>query len=190
MGPLRPNRRLILAALVLAGAVLLVTSPVFVLAMAPAIALFALVAHRVMPGEDLIVRLRSAPRARRRVAPHATPLRRARPAPLRPPDRVGARRAPAARGAAPHHQLAARGSTAHGSRPRAGSDPSIREDPSMLHHKLVLLAATGAVSLAAAAPAFAHTEVKSTSPVEGQDREHVHPHRHRHVHAADPAAAR
>ena len=64
MGPLRPNRRLILAALVLAGAVLLVTSPVFVLAMAPAIALFALVAHRVMPGEDLIVRLRSAPRPR------------------------------------------------------------------------------------------------------------------------------
>ncbi|MEZ0292161.1 MAG: hypothetical protein ACAH82_06445 [Solirubrobacteraceae bacterium] len=71
MGPLRPNRRLILAALVLAGAVLLVTSPVFVLAMAPAIALFALVAHRVMPGEDLIVRLRSAPRPRRR-APLAT----------------------------------------------------------------------------------------------------------------------
>jgi len=76
-GPLRPNlakRRLILAALVLAGAVLLVTSPVFVLAMAPAIALFALVAHRVMPGEDLIVRLRSAPRARRRVAPVAQRL--------------------------------------------------------------------------------------------------------------------
>ncbi len=74
MGPLRPNRRLILAALVLAGAVLLVTAPVFVLAMAPAIALFALVAHRVMPGEDLIVRLRSAPRARRRVAPAAQRL--------------------------------------------------------------------------------------------------------------------
>jgi hypothetical protein len=70
MGPLRPNRRLILAALVLAGAALLVTAPVFVLAMAPAIALFALVAHRVMPGEDLIVRLR----ARRRVAPAAQRL--------------------------------------------------------------------------------------------------------------------
>ncbi len=74
MGLLRPNRRLILAALVLAGAVLLVTAPVFVLAMAPAIALFALVAHRIMPGEDLIVRLRSAPRPRRRPVPLAQRL--------------------------------------------------------------------------------------------------------------------
>ncbi len=71
---LRPDRRLILALLVLAGAVLLVTAPVFVLAMAPAIALFALVAHRVMPGEDLIVRLRSALRPRRRAAVAAARL--------------------------------------------------------------------------------------------------------------------
>ena len=53
--------------------------------MAP-IALFALVAHRVMPGEDLIVRLRSAPRPRRR-APLATQrlYDALVPAPLRPP---------------------------------------------------------------------------------------------------------
>lgn len=71
MGLLRPDtarRRLLLAALVLAAALLVVTSPVFMLAMAPAIAIFAMVAHRVMPGEDLIVRRRSAPRPRRRAA--------------------------------------------------------------------------------------------------------------------------
>ena len=37
----------------------------------------------------------------------------------------------------------------------------------MRHHRLVLLAATSAVGLAAAAPAFAHDEVKSTSPSDG-----------------------
>jgi hypothetical protein len=60
--------RLLLATLVVAAAVLVVAAPVFVLAMAPAIALFALVANRVMPGADAIVRLRSA-RARRRRRP-------------------------------------------------------------------------------------------------------------------------
>ena len=74
MGPLRPNRRLILAVLVLAGAALLVTAPVFVLAMAPAIALFALVAHRVMPGKDLIVRLRLGTPGAARIAPAAQRL--------------------------------------------------------------------------------------------------------------------
>ena len=49
--------RLLLAALVLAAAVLVVVAPVFMLAMAPAIALFAMVANRVMPGADAIVRL-------------------------------------------------------------------------------------------------------------------------------------
>ena len=58
--------RLLLAALVLAAAVLVVVAPVFMLAMAPAIALFAMVANRVMPGADAIVRLRSAYAARRR----------------------------------------------------------------------------------------------------------------------------
>jgi hypothetical protein len=68
--PLRT--RLLLVALLLAAALLLVAAPVFVLAMAPAIALFALVANRIMPGEDLIVRLRStrsAPRRRHAVVP-------------------------------------------------------------------------------------------------------------------------
>jgi len=67
--PLRT--RLLLGALLLAAALLLVAAPVFVLAMAPAVALFAMVASRVMPGEDLIVRLRgtrSAPRRRRPAA--------------------------------------------------------------------------------------------------------------------------
>ena len=72
---LRPNRRLLLALLVLAAALLLVTAPVFMLAMAPAIALFAMVAHRVMPGEDLIVRLRSATR-RAAAAPPPPPAAR------------------------------------------------------------------------------------------------------------------
>jgi hypothetical protein len=58
--------RLLLAALVLAAAVLVVAAPVFMLAMAPAIALFAMVANRVMPGADAIVRLRTAYAARRR----------------------------------------------------------------------------------------------------------------------------
>ena len=58
--------RLLLAALVLAAAVLVVVAPVFMLAMAPAIALFAMVTNRVMPGADAIVRLRSAEAARRR----------------------------------------------------------------------------------------------------------------------------
>ena len=62
--------RLLLAALILAAAVLVVAAPVFMLAMAPAIALFALVANRVMPGADAIVRLRTA-RAGRRVRPVA-----------------------------------------------------------------------------------------------------------------------
>lgn len=61
-----PTRiRLLLAALVLAAALLVVVAPVFMLAMAPAIALFAMVANRVMPGADAIVRLRSAYAARR-----------------------------------------------------------------------------------------------------------------------------
>jgi hypothetical protein len=57
-------------------------APVFMLAMAPAIALFAMVANRVMPGADAIVRLRSA----------HTP-RRARPAAARPYEVVLVRRA-------------------------------------------------------------------------------------------------
>jgi hypothetical protein len=70
----QPNRiRLLLAALVLAAAVLVVVAPVFMLAMAPAIALFAMVANRVMPGADAIVRLRSA-HAARRVRPVAARL--------------------------------------------------------------------------------------------------------------------
>jgi hypothetical protein len=61
-----PHRtRLLLAALVLAAALLVVTAPVFMLAMAPAIALFLMVANRVMPGADAIVRRRSAHVARR-----------------------------------------------------------------------------------------------------------------------------
>ena len=45
----------------------MVAAPVFVLAMAPAIALFAMVAHRVMPGEQRLVAFlgRFAPRHRR-----------------------------------------------------------------------------------------------------------------------------
>ena len=60
------RNRLLLAALLLAATVLVVTAPVFMLAMAPAIALFAMVANRVMPGADAIVRLRSARAPRRR----------------------------------------------------------------------------------------------------------------------------
>jgi hypothetical protein len=62
-----PTRiRLLLAALVLAAALLVVVAPVFMLAMAPAIALFAMVVNRVMPGADAIVRLRAAHARRRR----------------------------------------------------------------------------------------------------------------------------
>ena len=62
------RRRLLLAALLLVAVVLVLAAPVFILAMAPAIALFAMVAHRVMPGEELIVRLRTRRAgARRRV---------------------------------------------------------------------------------------------------------------------------
>ena len=54
-----------LVALLVAAVVLVLVAPVFMLAMAPAIALFALVGQRVMPGEELIVRLRT-----RRVGAH------------------------------------------------------------------------------------------------------------------------
>jgi hypothetical protein len=53
------GRRLALAALLLVAVALVLVAPAFMLAMAPAIALFAMVANRVMPGEELIVRLRS-----------------------------------------------------------------------------------------------------------------------------------
>ncbi len=73
--------RLLLAALVVAAALLVVVAPVFMLAMAPAIALFAMVANRIMPGADAIVRLRGV---------HAA--RRARPAAQRPYEVVLVRR--------------------------------------------------------------------------------------------------
>jgi hypothetical protein len=65
------RRRLLLAALLLVAVALVLIAPVFMLAMAPAIALFAMVAHRVMPGEQLIVRLRTrhAGASRRRALP-------------------------------------------------------------------------------------------------------------------------
>ena len=53
------RRRLLLAGLLVVAVVLVLAAPVFMLAMAPAIALFALVANRVMPGEELIVRFRA-----------------------------------------------------------------------------------------------------------------------------------
>jgi hypothetical protein len=59
------RRRLLLAALLLVAVALVLVAPVFMLAMAPAIALFAMVAHRVMPGEQLIVRLRTRAATRR-----------------------------------------------------------------------------------------------------------------------------
>ena len=91
--------RLLLAALVLAAALLVVMAPVFMLAMAPAIALFAIVVNRVMPGEDAIVRLRSAHVARRRRPVAQRPVRgRPRP-PRRPADRRRARHAASARAA-------------------------------------------------------------------------------------------
>jgi hypothetical protein len=68
------RRRPLVAALLLVAVVLVLTAPVFMLAMAPAIALFALVAGRVMPGEELIVRLRTRRAAARR--PRAIGLQR------------------------------------------------------------------------------------------------------------------
>jgi hypothetical protein len=77
--------RTLLAALMLVAVALVLAAPVFMLAMAPAIALFAMVAHRVMPGERLIVRLRSR---------HASPrthrtLPAARPYDVMVPRRAG-----------------------------------------------------------------------------------------------------
>jgi voltage-gated potassium channel Kch len=62
MARLRSNalrRKVLLAALLLVAVALVLVAPTLMLAMAPAIALFAMVAGRVMPGEELIVRLRS-----------------------------------------------------------------------------------------------------------------------------------
>ena len=74
IGRLARDRRLLLLALLLAAAALLVLAPVFALAMAPAIAAFALVTQRVMPGEDRIVALLARHRPRRRpvaaIPPH------------------------------------------------------------------------------------------------------------------------
>ena len=103
------RRRLLLAALLLVAVVLVLAAPVFMLAMAPAIALFAMVAHRLMPGEELIVRLRTrrarAPPPR---APRPASVRRDGRAPRGPPDRRRARDAPAARAAAGHQLAGAR----------------------------------------------------------------------------------
>jgi hypothetical protein len=78
------RRRPLLAALLLAAVVLVLVAPLFMLAMAPAIALFAMVAGRIMPGEELIVRLRTRraptrrPRAIGRTRPYdAMVVRRA-----------------------------------------------------------------------------------------------------------------
>jgi hypothetical protein len=60
------RRRPLLAALLLVAVVLVLAAPVFMLAMAPAIAVFALLANRIMPGEELIVRLRTRRAATRR----------------------------------------------------------------------------------------------------------------------------
>jgi hypothetical protein len=60
------RRRLLLAALLLVAVALVLAAPALMLAMAPAIALFAMVANRVMPGEELIVRLRTRRAATRR----------------------------------------------------------------------------------------------------------------------------
>jgi hypothetical protein len=61
------RRTLFFAVLIVAFAALLVAAPVFALAMAPAIALFALLAQNVMPGEERLTRLlaRRLPRRRR-----------------------------------------------------------------------------------------------------------------------------
>ena len=62
------DRRLILTALLLAAAALLVLAPVFALAMAPALAAFALVTQSIMPGEDRLVAILARRRPRRRPA--------------------------------------------------------------------------------------------------------------------------
>ena len=66
MGRLARDRRLILVALLLAAAALLVLAPVFALAMAPALAAFALVTQRIMPGEERLTRLLARRRGERR----------------------------------------------------------------------------------------------------------------------------
>ena len=74
MGSVRAQtsrNRLLLAGLLLAAVAVVLIAPVFMLAMAPAIGLFAMVAHRIMPGERLIVRLRERYAPRRRRAPVA-----------------------------------------------------------------------------------------------------------------------
>ena len=58
-------RKVLLASLLVAFAALLVIAPVFVLAMAPAIALFAMVANRIRPGEARFARMLARYRARR-----------------------------------------------------------------------------------------------------------------------------
>jgi hypothetical protein len=68
------RRRLLLAALLLVAVVLVLAAPVFMLAMAPAIAAFAMLANRIMPGQELIVRLRTRRVATRR--PRAIVLQR------------------------------------------------------------------------------------------------------------------
>lgn len=51
------GRTLTLAALLLGLAALVVVAPAFALTMAPALALFALFAHRILPGEERLVRI-------------------------------------------------------------------------------------------------------------------------------------
>jgi hypothetical protein len=68
MGRLARDRRSLLVALLLAAAALLVLAPVFALAMAPALAAFALVTQRIMPGEDRLVAILARNRPRRRPA--------------------------------------------------------------------------------------------------------------------------
>lgn len=64
--PTAQVRKILVASLLLACGILLVVAPVFVLAMAPAIALFAMVATRVMPGEVQLARILERHRGRRR----------------------------------------------------------------------------------------------------------------------------
>ena len=79
------RRRLLLAALLLVAVALVLVAPALMLAMAPAIALFAMVAGRVMPGEELIVRLRT-----RRVETHRPrAIRTQRPYDALVPRRAG-----------------------------------------------------------------------------------------------------
>lgn len=79
------RRRALFAALLLVAVVLVLIAPVFMLAMAPAIALFAMVAGRVMPGEELIARLRTGRAGTRR--PRA--IRMQRPYDALVPRRAG-----------------------------------------------------------------------------------------------------